>query len=130
MPNLNNAQFMGHLTADPEVKTTQSGNFVCEFTIACNRKVRDMEEVFFANCKVWGKSAENLAKFTRKGSCVYAEGYLRQEEWEDRNTGAKRSKVVCICDAVQFIDRINSGNGGNNRTGNRTYSREDAQMPH
>lgn len=128
MPNLNNCCFMGHLTADPELKTTQNGNSICDFTIACNRKQKDREEVYFANCKVWGKSAEMLVKFTRKGYCVYVEGYMRREEWTDKNTNAKRYKDYCVCSMVQFIDRVsNGGNGGGNS--HRRYSQEDALPP-
>ena len=103
MPSMNKVLIMGHLTRDVDLRSTQQGKHVAEMTLALNRRNGDREEVCFADVVVWGKTAENCKRYLEKGSCAYVEGYLRQERWEDRQTGQRRSKLRIMAESVQFI---------------------------
>ena len=106
--NYNKTLLAGNLTRDPEIKFTAKGSAIANFTIAHNRKWRteageDKEEVSFIDCVVFGKTAENVAKFFKKGSAIFVEGRLKQESWDDKATGQKRSKLVVIVESFQFV---------------------------
>lgn len=94
----------GSLTRDPELRFSAGGNAVAGFGIAVNRRwQRDgewQEEVAFIDVTCFGNLAENVAQSCTKGSRVILEGYLKQENWEDRDSGAKRSKLVVIADEI------------------------------
>lgn len=141
MPSLNKVILMGNLTRNPEQRFTQSGTAVCDFSIAINRKItvngQERDETVFVDVQVWGKQAENVARYCAKGSCVFVEGRLALDQWSDRNTGEKKSKMKVVSDRVQFIGGRNggnneNGNGGGNATRGREqhrYTRQDAQPP-
>ena len=85
------------LTRDPEMKYLQSGTALCEFGVACNRKDSNGEKVAdFFDCKAWQFAAERSAML-RKGQSVIIGGDLQTESWQDKATGAKRSKTVLVC---------------------------------
>lgn len=105
--NYNKAIIAGNLVRDPELKFTPSGAAICNFTVAINRKWRtdageEREEVAFIGCTAFGKTAESIAKHVRKGSCVHVEGRLKQDNWEDKKTGEKKSKTYVGVDTWQF----------------------------
>lgn len=107
---LNLAVLMGNMTRDVELKNTPSGFTVANFTIAINstRKGRDgqkVDEVSFIDCTAFGKQAETIAKFFRKGSRIIVEGRLKQESWDDKSSGQKRSKIVVIVEEFSFVDK-------------------------
>lgn len=104
MPNFNSVVLIGHLTRDPELKYSQGGTAICEFGLAVNSGTKENPETYFADCVCFGKTAENLPRFTQKGSCVLVDGRLRLEQWEDRQTGAKRSKTRIIANVIQYMD--------------------------
>lgn len=83
----------GNLTADPELRFTPSGVAVANFTIAQNRKRGDQDESHFFDVTVWKSLAENVATSLHKGDRAIVVGILKQDSWEDKDTGAKRSKV-------------------------------------
>ena len=100
---------MGNLTRDPEVRTIPSGMTVCEITLAVNEKYKDKETVSFVDVTVWGKQAETLARWKKKGEPLLVEGKLRQESWTDKQTGQKRSKMKVVCERFTFVG---GGQGG------------------
>lgn len=91
----------GNLTADPELKHTQTGKSVCEFTLAINRKYNGNESTEFVNVEAWGQSAEFLAKYAKKGSNILVEG-----EWKSNTVdtdGGKRKFIKVVASSVQLI---------------------------
>jgi len=109
MASINSCHLLGNLTRDPEVRYTPKGSAVCDLSIAINSVWYDdqnqkREETDFFDIVVWGKTAENCGKFLAKGLRVHVEGRLKQETWEDKATGQKKSKVKVIADKVTFID--------------------------
>ena len=97
---------LGNLVRDPELKYTPKGSAVVQLNVAINRKWKSesgemKEEVSFIGCVAFGKTAESIAKFFRKGSPIILQGRLKQETWEDKATAAKKSKTVVV---VEFFD--------------------------
>ena len=98
MASFNKVILMGNLTRDPELRQTQSGTSVCRFSIAVNLSYNaqdgsSRDETCFCEIDCFGKSAENIAKFFSKGKPILVEGRLRQDSWEDKQTGQKRTKL-------------------------------------
>jgi len=92
---------VGNLVRDPELKELPNGTKVCKFSIAVNEKYKDKENTHFFDCQVWGKQAENLAKYQGKGSKVLVDGSLKQETWE--TDGQKRSKVIINAFLIEYL---------------------------
>jgi single-strand DNA-binding protein len=118
--NLNKVILGGRLTADPELKTTQSGISVLTFYIAINRKVgKDKpQEADFISLTAWNKTAEFINTYFRKGSSICVVGSLQVRKWEDNN-GQKRYSTEVVVDEAMFVDSKNeaqgteTGGGGN-----------------
>lgn len=117
--SLNRFSAQGNLTRDAEGKYIGSdGNFVLEFALAINRqkKVGDKwvdDEPFFMDFSFWGKPAERIASIMTKGRTVFAEGWLKLDKWDDKQTGEKRSKVRCTAErVVPMVDTRESGESG------------------
>lgn len=118
MPALNKVMLIGHLTRDPEVKTTSNGIFVCPFSIGVQRphgkdKSKDAG-VDFVECEAWGKTAETIGKYLTKGSSIYVEGRLKIDSWQDSN-GTKKKKAVIAVESFQFLEkkeRVQTYKGG------------------
>jgi single-strand DNA-binding protein len=113
MPNLNRMTCMGHLGKDPELKTFSNGGAVAKTTIALKGKPRKGSDGKWGNDTAWldvqvfdkgekGKAGTKFAEFARKGSAVYLEGMLVQDNWTD-NTGAKRSKLLLDVEEFQML---------------------------
>jgi single-strand DNA-binding protein len=106
--NINRIQFTGNLTADP--KLVDAGETkVVNASLAGNEFYYDQEEerqqvTTFIDLKIWGTSAENFAKLTRRGQEIFVEGSLRQDRWED-DEGRKRSRLYVNVLSWQFIQR-------------------------
>lgn len=108
MASYNRVILIGNLTADPELRQTQSGTSICRFSIAVNRSFagRDgdkREETCFVEVDSFGKAAENIAKYFFKGSPIFIEGRLRQDNWEDKETGKARSKTLVALERFEFL---------------------------
>lgn len=103
--NLNKAILGGRLTADVELKQTQSGVPVCTFTLAVNRKpAKDKETVTdFINCVAWRNTAEFISKYFKKGSSLCVAGSIQTRSWDDNN-GNKRYATEIIVDEAMFVD--------------------------
>jgi len=111
--SLNRVILMGNLTRDPEVRDAG----VCVFGMAMNRKYRnredkEVEEVTFVDIEMWGKRGEALARFHRKGDGILIEGRLRLDQWEDKESGQKRSKLLVVGENWEFLPRGASVSGG------------------
>ena len=116
MANLNKVMLIGNLTRDPELRVTPKGTAICQFSLAVNRKFRDesgadREEVTYVDIEAWGKSGENIAKYCTKGRPLFVEGRLRLDQWEDKTTKEKRSRMKVVCDNFQFLGS-GRGDGG------------------
>ncbi len=104
--NLNKVILAGRLTADPELKQTQSAISVTSFTVAVNRrfaKQGDAVQADFINCVAWRQQAELITKYFRKGSSICIVGNIQTRTWTD-NQGAKRYATEVIVDEVNFVD--------------------------
>ncbi len=112
---LNKAMIYGNLTRDPEMRALPSGMQVCSFAIATNRVYTDrdgkrQEATEYHNVVVFGKQAENSAKYLTKGASAYVEGSLRTTSWE--KDGHKNYRTEIVADRVQFGPRAGAGTGG------------------
>src|SRR6516225_8662865 len=108
--NLNKAIFVGNLTADPEVIHTPKGTAVLNASLAVNEfytpeEGERQQVTTFIDVKVWGPSAENFAKLAKKGQEILIDGSIRQDTWEDKDSGQKRSKLYVRADSWQFTQR-------------------------
>lgn len=108
MSSFNKVILVGNLTRDPQLKYLPSQTAVTEFGIATNRKWKtpsgeDRDEVMFIDCSIFGKRAEVINEFCKKGSSILIEGHLKLDSWDDKQTGAKRSKHCVIVDNFQFV---------------------------
>lgn len=106
MNDMNRVHLIGHLTADPELKTIPGGTQVCTFSLANNRSYTKngeaVEEVSYFNCTAWGKQGEILTRYAGKGKQVAIEGRLRQKRWQSSD-GKNVSAVEIVIDNFQFL---------------------------
>lgn len=112
MPSFANCVIMGHLTRDPETKTTANGTTVCEFSLAVNEYRQGEEVAHFFDVVCFGKTAENLAQYQSKGSCVLIEGRPQQDRWQDKDSGQNRSKIRFVASRVTYVPKGEKGSGG------------------
>ncbi len=115
MASVNRVTLIGNLGADPELKYLPSGQAVCEMRLATNEKWTDkneqkQERTEWHRIVVWGKQAENAAKYLAKGRSVYIEGRITTRSWDDKNTGEKRYMTEIVANVVTFL-------GGGDRNG-------------
>jgi single-strand DNA-binding protein len=114
MASYNKVILIGNLTRDPELRVTPKGTAICQFGIAVNRTWKDesgqsREEVSFIDIEAWGKAGETITKFLLKGSSIMLDGRLKQDSWEDKQTGQKRSKLKVVVENFQFLGDRRSG---------------------
>ena len=108
--SFNKIILLGNLTKAPELRQTQGGTSICTASIAVNecRVDRDgnkTESAVFVDIKAFGRTAENISKYFSKGKPILIEGRLAQESWQDKQTGAFRSKHLAIVDRFDFIGK-------------------------
>jgi single-strand DNA-binding protein len=106
---INQVMLMGRLTRDPEMRTTPSGKNVCSFSLAVDRAGQDDQADFF-DVAAWEKTGELVNQYLSKGRRCLVQGRLRQDSWEDKETGKKRSRVEVVAFDVTFLD--GPGEGG------------------
>lgn len=104
---LNKAFIIGNLTRDPELKAIPSGIKVCSFSVATNRVWKDkngarQESADYHNVVVFGRQAETVAQYMKKGSQVMVEGRMQTRSWDDAATNTKKYRTEVIADRVQF----------------------------
>lgn len=131
MPNLNKVMLMGNLTRDPELRYTQNNTAVAQIGLAINRKWKDQageqrEEVTFIDCDAWGKTAEILNQYVRKGNPIYIEGRLKLDQWTDKE-GGKRSKLKVVVESMQFLQ--SKDQGGQSQQQPPEQQRQPAKQP-
>lgn len=102
--NFNRILFGGHLTRDVELKTTTGGTVLAKFGMASNHKYKDKESVCFVDLVAWGKQAETLAKYLRKGDPLFVEGRLDYSTWKAPD-GSSRSKLEVVVEGFQFLGK-------------------------
>ena len=105
----NKVILMGNLTADPELRTTTTGQNVASFTIAVSRTWNNaqgerQEETSFINCTAWGKTGETIAKYVSKGRQLLVSGRLQQRTWQDKDTGKNRSALDVVVEEFSFVN--------------------------
>src|ERR1700733_11563609 len=104
---LNKVQLYGNLTRDPELRALPSGGQVCSFAVATNRTYKNangekQEEVEYHNITAFGKLAEVIGQYLKKGRPIYVEGRLRTRSWEDKNGKGKQDKTEIVLENFQF----------------------------
>lgn len=129
---LNKAIIIGNLTRDPELKAIASGNKVCTFSVATNRTYKDangtrQEKTDYHNVVVWGKTAENVATYMKKGSQILVEGRMETRSWDDAATGTKKYRTEIIADTVQFGSK-NSGSSSPSSATSTPKKSEDEEL--
>jgi single-strand DNA-binding protein len=120
MASFNQVTLIGNLTRDPQQKFLQSGTAVCEFGLAVNssytnKSGQKVEECSFFEVTFFGKIAEVCGQYLTKGKQILVSGKLKQETWDDKETGAKRSKVKVIGESMVMLGG-KSGENGNRRS--------------
>jgi len=116
---LNKALLYGNLTRDPELRSLPSGMNVVNFSIATNRTFKDrdgkkQEQTDFHNVVVFGRQADTVSQYLKKGSSVFVEGRMQTRSWEKE--GQKMYRTEVVADRVQFGPRGAGGGGGGNRS--------------
>ena len=117
MANFNKVILAGNLTRDPELRYTPKGTAIVKIGLAINRTWRNeagesKEEVTFVDVDAFGRTAETIAQYLKKGRPILVEGRLKYETWDDKQTNAKRSKLGVVLENFQFMDSGRGGEGG------------------
>ncbi len=135
MANANIVILMGNLTRDIEMRFTPSGLAVGKMGLAVNRKFRDTktnelrEEVTFVDVTLFGKTAEVASQYLSKGRPVYVQGRLKLDQWDDKQTGQKRSKLGVVADRIEFVGGGGGGQGGGSRPAQGAKPAAQRQAP-
>jgi len=116
MASFNKVILAGNLTRDPELRYTPQGRAVARITLAVNRTWKNetgetKEEVSFVDVDVWGRQAEVISQYMKKGRPLLVEGRLKQDTWEDKNTNQKQSKLKVVLEGFTFIDTRGAAEG-------------------
>ncbi len=110
--SINQVILMGRLTRDPEVRTTTTGKTITSFSLAVDRGGQEDQADFF-EVTAWEKLGELVSQYLSKGRRCLVQGRLRQDSWDDKETGKKRSKVEVVATDVTFLDGPSGEGGGN-----------------
>ncbi len=114
MANFNKVILIGNLTRDPEIRYTAGGTAVASFGLAVNRKYKQgeetKEETLFVDVKAFGKQAETLSQYMKKGNPIMIDGRLTYRKWEDQS-GQARSKHEVVAENFQFLGSKGTGEG-------------------
>ena len=141
---INRAVLTGRITRDPELRYTQNGTAVVQFTLAVDRQFRNQDgerEADFINCVIWRKSAENFANFTHKGSKIGVDGRIQTRSYENQQ-GNRVYVTEVIVDSFALLDSLqdsqqgsapqnqnnSSQNGFNNNQGNYTQHQNNGSQ--
>ena len=108
--SINQVILMGRLTRDPEMRTTTTGKSIASFSLAVDRGGQDDQADFF-DVTAWEKLGELVNQYLSKGRRCLVQGRLRQDSWDDKETGKKRSKVEIVATDVTFLDGPNGDSG-------------------
>jgi single-strand DNA-binding protein len=116
MASFNKVILLGNLTRDPELRYTPKGMAVARLGMAVNRSYKSesgetREEVTFIDIDAWGKQAELISQYLRKGSPLFMEGRLKLDQWDDKQSGQKVTKLRVVMETFQFVGGPRSGEG-------------------
>lgn len=117
MQGFNKVIIAGNLTRDPELRYTPSGLAIAKFGLAVNRRWKDQsgeqkEETTFVDVDAFGKQAELIGQYMKKGRPLLVEGRLRLDTWEDKQTQQKKSKLGVVLEGMTFLDSGSTREGG------------------
>lgn len=143
MASFNKVILVGNLTRDPELRYTPKGVAIAKIGVAVNRKWtgedgQPREEVTFVDVDAFGKQAETIGQYLKKGRPILIEGRLRLDQWDDKQTRQKRSKLGVVLESFQFLDSQRSGDNADGSPpaparpasrGNVTAPETDADAP-
>lgn len=129
--SVNRVVLIGRLTRDPELRTTQTGKNVVEFSIAVNKRIKPQDgspDADFFRVKAWGQTADYVNNYINKGRLVAVDGRLETRKWTDQN-GSNRESVEVVADNVNALDRPRDDAGGGAPASNGGGSRPAAAAP-
>lgn len=134
MTNINTVFLVGHLTQDIELAFTSGGTAIGKTSIAVNRSRKNgdkwVDEVSFFNVSVWGKTAENLQNYLKKGAKIALKGFLKQERWQDKNDGQNKSKISIIADQIELCgEKDNQGSSNSGKANNASTQNQQVNSP-
>jgi single-strand DNA-binding protein len=136
MPSFNKVILAGNLTRDPELRYTPKGTAVAKIGLAMNRQWKDetgqqKEEVTFVDVDAFGRQAEVISQYLKKGRPILVEGRLKLDQWDDKQTNQKRSRLGVVLESFQFLDSggTREGGGGGGFSGPPDASRAPSRPP-
>ena len=117
MASFNTVVLVGNLTRDPELRYTPKGTAIAKIGLAVNRVWTNeagekKEEVTFVDVDIFGRTAENVGQYMRKGRPILIEGRLKLYQWDDKQTGQKKSRLGVFAEIVQFLGSAQGGGEG------------------
>lgn len=130
---LNKAILIGNLTRDPELRSLPSGIKVCTFSIATNRVWKDkngarQESTDYHNVVVFGRQAETVAQYMKKGSSILVEGRIQTRSWDDKTSGEKKYRTEIVADRTQFGPKAGGvGSVGTTSEGSKAPAKEGGE---
>lgn len=131
MPSYNKVILMGHLTRDPEMRFLPSNLPVAQVGLAVNERWKNKqteqweERANFIDCEAFGRTAEVISQYFQKGKAILIEGKLRLDQWDDKQSGQKRSKLKVVIDSFEFVGgRDGDGAGGPPSSESRTAHKD------
>lgn len=140
MANFNKVILIGNLTRDPECRTFSNGGKVAKFGFAVNNRKKNSQtgqwedEPMFIDCEAFnrgefGKLADTIETYCKKGSQICIEGRLHLDQWDDKNTGQKRTKHKVVVETMQLLGSRQDGQGGPRTGGGAAPARAAAGAP-
>ncbi len=130
MASYNKVMIIGNLTRDPEIKYTPKGTAIADIGLAVNRNYttesgEKREEVTFIDVTLWGRVAEIVGEYCKKGRPLFVEGRLQLDSWDDKATGQKRSKLKVVGENIQLLGSREGGSGGGKHGEGRNEGRTE-----
>lgn len=130
MASYNKVMIIGNLTRDPEIKYTPKGTAIADIGLAVNRNYttesgEKREEVTFIDVTLWGRVAEIVGEYCKKGRPLFVEGRLQLDSWDDKATGQKRSKLKVVGENIQLLGSREGGSGGGEHGEGRNEGRTE-----
>lgn len=121
--SINQVILMGRLTRDPEMRTTSTGKAIASFSIAVDRGGQEDAADFF-DVTAWEKLGELVNQYLSKGRRCLVQGRLRQDSWDDKETGKKRTRIEVVATDVTFLDSAGGEGGSSNYQSNAGSSKK------
>jgi single-strand DNA-binding protein len=134
MASFNKVILAGNLTRDPELRYTPNGKAIAKLGLAVSRTWKTeagetKEEVTFVDIDAFGRTAEVIGQYLKKGRPVLVEGRLKLDTWEDKNTHQKMSKLKVVLETFSFLDSRGDGSGGGGGGGDSFRKPASAAAP-